>query len=67
MRELYEKMINESMAAQKADVAVISENSISVVVDVADTALTPAQIAQINTIVYEQTGITPDKTVIIEK
>jgi diadenosine tetraphosphate (Ap4A) HIT family hydrolase len=26
MRELYEKMINESMAAQKADVAVISEN-----------------------------------------
>lgn len=48
-------------------VAVISENGISVVVDVADTALTPAQIAQINTIVYEQTGITPDKTVIIEK
>ena len=26
MRELYEKMINESMAAQNADVAVISEN-----------------------------------------
>lgn len=26
MRELYEKMINESMAAQKADVSVISEN-----------------------------------------
>ena len=48
-------------------VAVISDNGISVVVDVADTALTPAQIAQINTIVYEQTGITPDKTVIIEK
>ena len=48
-------------------VAVISENGISVVVDVSDTALTPAQIAQINTIVYEQTGITPDKTVIIEK
>ena len=48
-------------------VAVISENGISVVVDVPDTALTPAQIAQINTIVYEQTGITPDKTVIIEK
>ena len=48
-------------------VAVISDNGISVVVDVAETALTPAQIAQINTIVYEQTGITPDKTVIIEK
>ena len=48
-------------------VAVISDNGISVVVDVTDTALTPAQIAQINTIVYEQTGITPDKTVIIEK
>jgi stage III sporulation protein AH len=48
-------------------VAVISDNGISVVVDVPDTALTPAQIAQINTIVYEQTGITPDKTVIIEK
>ncbi|MBQ8258168.1 MAG: SpoIIIAH-like family protein [Clostridia bacterium] len=48
-------------------VAVISENGISVVVDVEETALTPAQIAQINTIVYEQTGITPDKTVIIEK
>lgn len=48
-------------------VAVISDNGISVVVDVADSALTPAQIAQINTIVYEQTGITPDKTVIIEK
>lgn len=48
-------------------VAVISENGISVVVDVPDTALTAAQIAQINTIVYEQTGITPDKTVIIEK
>ncbi|WP_297827415.1 DUF2193 family protein, partial [uncultured Methanobrevibacter sp.] len=26
MKELYEKMINESMAAQKADIAVISEN-----------------------------------------
>ena len=26
MGELYEKMINESMAAQKADVSVISEN-----------------------------------------
>ena len=48
-------------------VAVISDNGISIVVDVTDTALTPAQIAQINTIVYEQTGITPDKTVIIEK
>ncbi len=48
-------------------VAVISDNGISVVVDVPDTALTAAQIAQINTIVYEQTGITPDKTVIIEK
>jgi stage III sporulation protein AH len=48
-------------------VAVISDNGISVVVDVTDTALTPAQIPQINTIVYEQTGITPDKTVIIEK
>lgn len=48
-------------------VAVISENGISVVVDVPDTALTAAQIAQINAIVYEQTGITPDKTVIIEK
>jgi stage III sporulation protein AH len=48
-------------------VAVISESGISVVVDVNDTALTAAQVAQINTIVYEQTGITPDKTVIIEK
>ena len=48
-------------------VAVISDNGISVVVDVTDVALTPAQIAQINAIVYEQTGITPDKTVIIEK
>ncbi len=48
-------------------VAVISEKGISVVVDVNDTALTAAQVAQINTIVYEQTGITPDKTVIIEK
>jgi stage III sporulation protein AH len=48
-------------------VAVISENGISVVVDVPDTVLTAAQIAQINAIVYEQTGITPDKTVIIEK
>ena len=27
MKELYEKMINESMAVQNADVAVISENS----------------------------------------
>ena len=26
MKELYEKMINESMAAQRADVEVISEN-----------------------------------------
>ena len=48
-------------------VAVISDSGISVVVDVADTALTAAQIAQINAIVYEQTGITPEKTVIIEK
>ena len=48
-------------------VAVISDNGISVVVDIDESALTPAQIAQINTIVYEQTGITPDKTVIIEK
>ncbi len=48
-------------------VAVISEKGISIVVDVADGALTAAQVAQINTIVYEQTGITPDKTVIIEK
>ena len=48
-------------------VAVISESGISVVVDVPDTALTAAQVAQINAIVYEQTGITPDKTVIIEK
>lgn len=51
----------------KQCVAVISESGISVVVDVPDTALTAAQIAQINAIVYEQTGITPDKTVIIEK
>ncbi len=48
-------------------IAVISEKGISVVVDVPDAALTAAQVAQINTIVYEQTGITPDKTVIIEK
>ncbi|MGM9643182.1 MAG: SpoIIIAH-like family protein [Eubacteriales bacterium] len=48
-------------------IAVISDKGISIVVDVPDTALTAAQVAQINTIVYEQTGITPDKTVIIEK
>ncbi len=48
-------------------IAVISSNGISVVVDVDGTTLNAAQIAQINTIVYEQTGITPDKTVIIEK
>lgn len=29
--------------------------------------LTAAEVAQINTIVYEQTGISPDKVVIIEK
>lgn len=48
-------------------IAVISDKGISIVVDVPDTGLTAAQVAQINTIVYEQTGITPDKTVIIEK
>ncbi len=48
-------------------VAVISDKGISVVVDVDETALTAAQVAQINAIVYEQTGITPDKTIIIEK
>lgn len=47
-------------------VAVIGEDSISVVVDV-DSTLNASQIAQINTIVYEQTGITPEKIVIIEK
>lgn len=48
-------------------VAVISGSGISLVVDTSDEPLNAAQIAQINTIVYEQTGITPDKTVIIEK
>ncbi len=47
-------------------VAVIGGDSINVVVDV-DSTLNASQIAQINTIVFEQTGITPDKTVIIEK
>jgi stage III sporulation protein AH len=47
-------------------VAVIGGDSISVVVDV-DSTLNASQIAQINTIVYEQTGITPEKIVIIEK
>lgn len=47
-------------------VAVIGGDTINVVVDV-DSTLNASQIAQINTIVFEQTGITPDKTVIIEK
>ena len=46
-------------------VAVLNGNTASIIVR-AD-SLQPADIAQINTIVYEQTGITPDKTVIIEK
>lgn len=48
-------------------VAVVGNGSVSVVVDVDDERLNAAQVAQINTIVYEQTGITPDKIVIIEK
>lgn len=48
-------------------VAVVGNGSVSVVVDVADERLNAAQVAQINTIVYEQTGIGPEKIVIIEK
>ncbi len=46
-------------------VAVISNGAINVVVK--SQGLTAAEVAQINTIVYEQTGIKPDKVVIIEK
>ena len=48
-------------------VAVISDNGISVVVDVPDTALTPAQIAQINEIVYSQASIVPANITIIHR
>ena len=46
-------------------VAVLNGSSISIVVS-ADT-LQPAQIAQINEIVYAQTGITPSGVTIIHK
>ena len=46
-------------------VAVISNGAVNVVVK--SQGLTAAEVAQINTIVYEQTGISPDKVVIIEK
>lgn len=46
-------------------VAVISNGAVNVVVK--SKGLTAAEVAQINTIVYEQTGISPDKIVIIEK
>lgn len=48
-------------------VAVVGNGSVSVVVGTEDERLNPAQVAQINTIVYEQTGITPENIVIIEK
>ena len=46
-------------------VAVISDGAVNVVVK--SQGLTAAEVAQINTIVYEQTGISRDKVVIIEK
>ena len=46
-------------------VAVISNGAVNIVVK--SRGLTAAEVAQINTIVYEQTGISPDKIVIIEK
>ena len=46
-------------------VAVISDGAVNVVVK--SQGLTAAEVAQINTIVYEQSGISPDKVVIIEK
>ena len=46
-------------------VAVISEDSVSVIVSAE--SLQAAQTAQILTIVYETTGITPDKVSIINK
>lgn len=48
-------------------VAVIGNGTVSVVVDVDDERLNAAQVAQINAIVYEQTGIEPTGVVIIEK
>lgn len=48
-------------------VAVIGSGNVSVVVDVNTDPLNASQIAQINTIVYEQTGIKPENVVIIEK
>ncbi len=48
-------------------VAVIGTDSVNVVVDAGEDGLNAGQIAQINTIVYEQTGLRPDKVVIIEK
>ena len=48
-----------------AFVAVISNGAVNIVVK--SRGLTAAEVAQINTIVYEQTGISPDKIVIIEK
>lgn len=46
-------------------VAVISNGAANIVVQ--SSGLTAADVAQINTIVYEQTGISPDKIVITEK
>ncbi len=46
-------------------VAVISNGAVNVVVK--SGGLTAAEVAQINTIVYEQTGISPENVIIIEK
>ncbi len=46
-------------------VAVISNGAVNIVVQ--SSGLTAADVAQINTIVYEQTGITPENIVITEK
>ena len=47
-------------------VAVINDDKASVVVK-SDTALTRAQLSQINEIVYTQAGITPENITIIQK
>ncbi|MCQ2353673.1 MAG: SpoIIIAH-like family protein [Clostridia bacterium] len=48
-------------------VAVVGGGNVSVVVDVDSKPLNASQIAQINTVVFEQTGIKPANVVIIEK
>ena len=63
-----EGKIESLVAAKGFDrcIAVISDASCNVIVKV-DTALLPNQIAQIQEIVYEQAGILPANTKIIEK